>query len=71
MMQVTNIHDRSRGQPEGSIFNSYYNRGVGEGANPSIFLVLGMMQPGIEPTSPGSLVNILSALPMSRCSWAV
>ena len=32
---ISKVGDRSRGPPEGSIFNSYY-KGVGEGATPSI-----------------------------------
>ena len=32
----------------------------------TIFKVFGMMQPGIEPTSPGPLANTLPTGPMSR-----
>ena len=75
------VGDLSRGQPEGSLFDSYYTKVLGrvlllfldcstlpliptlycwvlsKEAASIIFWAFGMTLPGIEPSSPGSLVN--------------
>ena len=42
-----------------------YNAVLSKEASSTIFWVFGMTQPGIEPRSPGPLVNTLTAGPMS------
>ena len=83
LLIVSKVGDCSRGQPEGSLFNSYYTEVWGrtillsldcstlplihtlycwvlsKEVSSTSFKVFGMMQPGIEPRSPGSLANTL------------
>ena len=93
LYKLSKVGNRSRGQPEGSFFNSYNNemqgrvlllsldcstlplirtlycRVLSKEVSNTIFKVFGMTQPGIEPWSPGPLVNILPTRPMSK--WEI
>ena len=73
------VGDRSRGRPEGSIFNAtpflgllHYNLDthlillrVKQGGIQHHFKVFGIIRHGIEPSSLGPLLNTLSTSPMS------
>ena len=63
LLKVSKVGDRSRGQPEGSLFNSYYTEVLGalllslycwvlsKETSSTILKVFGMTRPGIEPMS--------------------